>query len=107
MAFCKGCGQAIDWYKTAAGKNMPIDPDPHPDGNVYIDVVRNVAVVAAVGAKPKMYRPHWATCVKAGQFRATPRPACDHEGCERTDRHTHCRRCGTTDHWVAECPEEP
>lgn len=28
MSVCKGCRRQIDWIRTAAGKSMPIDPDP-------------------------------------------------------------------------------
>ena len=28
MSICRGCGQEIDWIKTVAGKNMPVDPAP-------------------------------------------------------------------------------
>jgi hypothetical protein len=28
MSVCKGCGRQIDWIRTAAGKSMPIDPEP-------------------------------------------------------------------------------
>ena len=28
MSVCKGCGRQIDWIRTAAGKLMPIDPEP-------------------------------------------------------------------------------
>ena len=28
MSICKGCWREIDWIRTAAGKSMPIDPDP-------------------------------------------------------------------------------
>ena len=28
MSICKGCGRQIDWIRTAAGKSMPIDPEP-------------------------------------------------------------------------------
>lgn len=28
MSICRGCGQEIDWIRTKAGKNMPVDPAP-------------------------------------------------------------------------------
>jgi hypothetical protein len=73
MAFCKGCGQKIDWWKTEAGKNMPVDPDPHPEGTVLIDVVANVARVVLVGSHPRLRRSHFVTCPRAAQFRK-PKP---------------------------------
>jgi hypothetical protein len=69
VSFCKGCGARIDWYKTTAGKNMPIDPEPHADGNVRVDVVSNVVAVVAPGSHAPLYRPHWATCPKAASFK--------------------------------------
>lgn len=59
----------INWYKTVAGRNIPIDPEPHPEGNVYIDVVSNVASVVPVGSRAPLYRSHFATCPNAGQHR--------------------------------------
>lgn len=41
-AKCSGCARAIYWVKTAAGKNMPVDPDGTP---------------------------HWATCPKREAFK--------------------------------------
>lgn len=104
MAFCKSCGAAIEWHKTTAGKNIPIDPEPHPEGNVAFE--RGLAVVTKPGSKPKMYRAHWSTCPNADQHRSSARPACDREGCDRTDNHRHCYRCGGTDHFANVCEEE-
>lgn len=28
MSICKGCGASIDWIRTAAGRSMPVDPEP-------------------------------------------------------------------------------
>lgn len=39
---CKGCGAAIAWVKTPAGKSMPVDADGTP---------------------------HWGTCPKAKDFK--------------------------------------
>jgi hypothetical protein len=41
-AACKGCGAAIAWVKTPAGRAMPVDADGTP---------------------------HWATCPQAPQFK--------------------------------------
>jgi hypothetical protein len=69
MAFCKSCGARFDWYRTNNGKNMPIDPEPSPDGNVRIDVVNNVATVVAPGSHSPLYVCHFTTCPGAGQHR--------------------------------------
>jgi len=104
MAFCKGCNATIEWHKTAAGKPIPLDPDPHPQGNLTFDSRLRV-VVAEIGSKPKMYRSHFATCPKAGEFRRAP-STCSREGCDRTDKHFHCYRCGSTEHFANVCEEE-
>jgi len=104
MAFCKGCNATIEWHKTSEGKNIPLDPDPHPEGNLTFDARLRV-VVAARGSKPKMYRSHFATCPKAGEFRKRP-VSCDREGCELTTQHRHCFKCGSTEHLANECEEE-
>lgn len=56
MTTCKGCGRQIEWIKTEAGKQMPVDPDL-------------VTVVLKDGRVVRGYRPHWATCPNAEQFR--------------------------------------
>jgi len=69
VAFCKSCGGRFDWYKTDAGKFMPVEPDPAPDGTVAIDVVSNIATVVPAGSKTQLYRSHWATCTGASKHR--------------------------------------
>lgn len=69
MAFCRSCKAVINWYKTVAGRNMPLDPEPHPDGNVFIDVVRNEASIVPKGSRVPLYRSHFVTCPDAGKFR--------------------------------------
>lgn len=70
MSFCKPCGAVIHWYKTTNGKNIPVDPDPHPDGNVQIDVIRNIARVVRQGSVDgPVYRSHFVTCPAADQQR--------------------------------------
>jgi hypothetical protein len=109
MAFCRGCNARIEWHKTAAGKAIPLDPDPHPDGNITFDSAARV-VYAAKGSKPRMYLSHFATCPKADEFRkAKAKPfKCDWtdllQPCERKDQHRHCFECGETDHLAEDCP---
>jgi hypothetical protein len=63
MSFCKSCGAVVHWYKTNNGKNIPLDPDPHPEGNVQINVVQNVATVVRPGSVDgPAYRSHFVTC---------------------------------------------
>ncbi len=56
MSTCKGCGREIEWIRTEAGKQMPVDPGP-------------VMVVLRDGRVVRGYIPHWVTCEKAEQFR--------------------------------------
>lgn len=65
---CKSCHAAIDWRKTVKGKNVPLDPEPHPEGNIYIDD-QGVAVYAKAGTFPLMFRSHFVTCPNAAQHR--------------------------------------
>jgi len=105
--FCKGCGARIEWHPRAVGSDIAIDPEPHPDGLLaFNDAMKLVRMPK--GSKPRMYRGHLLTCPKPEKARAAPPSVatCDVEDCERTDRHWHCFRCGGTDHFVAECPEE-
>lgn len=70
MAFCKTCGARFDWYRNAeTGKFMPIEPEPQVDGNVRIDVVRNVATVVPPGSHRPLYRSHFAACPGADTHR--------------------------------------
>ncbi len=85
MSVCKGCGRQIDWIRTAAGKLMPIDPEPvfviEGDGKdlFFTDeggtlkgrearpdevATREAKLEAAVG-----FVPHWKTCPIAADFR--------------------------------------
>lgn len=69
MSFCKGCGAKIDWFSTPLGKRMPLDEDPHPDGNVRYFSVKNMIAVVEPGSYPVLYRCHFQTCPNAEDFR--------------------------------------
>jgi hypothetical protein len=73
MAFCRSCPAVIEWYTMDSGKKMPVDKDPHPDGNLVYDTVRDRMHVAPVGSAPVMYRSHFVTCPNAGKHRGKPR----------------------------------
>ena len=80
MSVCRGCGRAIDWIKTTAGKNMPVDPEPvfviEGDGRDRF-VTDDGAVIVGRVARPEeesrdlpvAFVPHWKTCPNAGDFR--------------------------------------
>ena len=79
---CGGCNAPILWARTGTGKMMPVDPNPHENGNVRI--VRGVGgrllatVVGARGAARlrarniELHMPHHATCPNAARFRKPP-----------------------------------
>lgn len=78
MAKCRGCGAEIDWIRTRAGKNMPVDPEPvfvivgEGDGHFVTDegdVISGREVPANNGTAEVAFVPHWATCPEAGRFR--------------------------------------
>lgn len=63
---CSGCGAAIVWVVTRAGKRMPVDAKP--EKRVVLDDVH------ATGEPPQAqvvdtYVSHFATCPKAQRFR--------------------------------------
>lgn len=70
LARCRACGARIGWVRTAAnGKLMPLDPDPHPAGNVELYTLDTGQLVARVHGQPELlhpdgprYMPHQATC---------------------------------------------
>ena len=83
---CKGCGAPILWYRTAAGKLMPCDPDPvaywerrGASGKVlsaWTCKQRGEVVSCDFDGTPETasgigYIPHWATCPKWRDFKKT------------------------------------
>ena len=78
-AKCRGCGAAIVWIKTAAGKPMPCDPVPLPywarAGAKEKIVTKNGEVVScdlsgeAGTATGLGFIPNWATCPERDRFK--------------------------------------
>lgn len=66
---CRSCARDIVWGMTPAGKRMPLDPDPSPDGNLWIDegVIMSTKVDPPDGA-PR-YLSHFVTCPDAKRWR--------------------------------------
>lgn len=54
----KGCGAAVIWLKTTAGRPTPVDP-------------RQLVVISADGAYHTGYESHFASCPNRGNFRKT------------------------------------
>lgn len=65
---CHSCGQAVRWVVTVNGRRMPIDPLPHPRGNVELRPLGSqlTAFVHDNRELPlsidRVYRAHAATC---------------------------------------------
>lgn len=55
IARCRACNAKIIWFKTDAGKNMPVDADTVEPDDEALDLSRHTS--------------HFATCPKADQFR--------------------------------------
>lgn len=74
-ATCAGCGAPIRWVITLGDKRMPIDPEPHEDGNVVPRKLSDGRIRAQVltgenlPAQEPAYRSHFVTCPKAPDFR--------------------------------------
>ncbi|HEX7277897.1 MAG TPA: hypothetical protein VF244_11025 [Acidimicrobiales bacterium] len=67
MPACRSCNAPVRWIKTVAGKAMPLDPAPNPDGNVVIE--DGVARVVGPEAEGERWMTHWATCPSAAKHR--------------------------------------
>jgi hypothetical protein len=52
---CRSCRQTIIWFRTASGKNMPVDADTVKPDDDELDLSRHVS--------------HFSTCPQANQHR--------------------------------------
>jgi hypothetical protein len=52
---CSSCRARIIWFKTAAGKNMPVDADSVNPEDQELELPRHIV--------------HWSTCPNANQHR--------------------------------------
>lgn len=71
MSACRSCHAPVVWVRTAAGKRMPLDPDPVAGGNVVVN--GDVATVLPPGTPMPVgvhrYQSHFATCPQASTHR--------------------------------------
>jgi hypothetical protein len=74
---CRSCGRPIVWAISAAGKNIPLDPEPRADGNLLrhastLDgkiVFRAEVVDRDDPTLANRYVSHFVTCPDAKNFR--------------------------------------
>lgn len=75
---CWSCHKPIEWGRTAAGKPIPLDPEPVADGNLAIareGVDGDLPLVRVVKADEEIWTSEWrgishfVTCPTANQHR--------------------------------------
>lgn len=75
---CRSCRAQIAWAITPNGKKLPLDPEPHDQGNLTVSldggvlrtgVVLRAAREAMHEAGNQLYLSHFATCAHADQWR--------------------------------------
>ena len=78
MSRCKSCDARIRWATTARGESIPLDAEPNPAGNVWLDVELGehnerieTARIADLLTPPDATRfmPHHATCPQGKSWR--------------------------------------
>jgi hypothetical protein len=73
---CRSCGARIVWAVTAAGRRMPLDPDPDAGGTIRVHLSEGGDLLAVIGGADDgrpLYRSHFATCPQASAWRARDR----------------------------------
>jgi len=72
---CRSCGASLFWSQTEAGRSMPVDAVPHPEGRVIL-YDRGGTVIARTlrqDEQPKpgevTRRPHHMTCPQGNAWR--------------------------------------
>lgn len=75
-AECRSCHAAVIWARTEAGKPMPIDAEPRPDGNLIIVGTLEGSPLVKVDPpglfddpSTARYVSHFATCPNADEHR--------------------------------------
>lgn len=71
MSQCRSCDARILWAKTEAGKAMPVDREPTPEGNLLLRGDGTVHVVAEGEVLPGMplHTSHFVTCPERDSWR--------------------------------------
>lgn len=68
---CRSCGARLIWAVTASGRTMPVDYEPHEEGNLRLKIANGLTYVEVVAqhARGQLHRPHFATCPDADSWR--------------------------------------
>lgn len=70
---CKSCHRPMRWVITNRGRKMPVDFDPHEDGNVVVNQNDRAEVYGAtptvVPDGSTLHFSHFATCPNAAEHR--------------------------------------
>lgn len=76
VAICKSCSDPIIWARTEAGRRMPVDAEPVPNGNIELvggpvptAIVRPGQTTAAAATGVPLRTSHFATCPRADKHR--------------------------------------
>lgn len=74
LCSCQSCGARIYWATTEAGRDMPVDASPYPDGNLATFLSPEGLIVRkydghAVQKDAPRRKSHFATCPQAAQHR--------------------------------------
>lgn len=66
---CSSCGAPMLFVKTSKGKMIPLDPEPCPDGNIFLaDGIAYFTKKGDLFTAPA-YKSHSATCSNSLQHR--------------------------------------
>ncbi len=84
MAQCKACGAPILWITMQSGKSMPVDAEQllyreDKNGDSTIITPNGETLRATLDTQPETatgigYKPHWATCPHAKNFKRKDAP---------------------------------
>lgn len=80
LAECHSCHDPIRFVELDTGKAMPVQPMPHPTGNVCARVIAGrlygFVISREKPARPSdlLFRPHYATCSAVDRTPAKPKP---------------------------------